>query len=157
MAMVDFPSFPPEVPSGEQQIPQCRVQYEEQRGVNKINCIVWKEDRSGEFITTARRVGAIKLWNVAQTSPKEVIKVGTHGVNQMSRIKGDPNRLLLAFTNGALQVFNIARRRIEFQTEAGHAETVFDLEFCPSNKDLIASCSYDGTVRVWEASSMKLV
>jgi hypothetical protein len=28
---------------------------------------------------------------------------------------------------------------VEFQTEAGHAETVFDLEFCPSNKDLIAS------------------
>lgn len=46
---------------------------------------------------------------------------------------------------------------MEFQTEAGHAETVFDLEFCPSNKDLIASCSYDGTVRVWEANTMKLV
>jgi WD40 repeat protein len=46
---------------------------------------------------------------------------------------------------------------VEFQTEAGHAETVFDLEFCPSNKDLIASCSYDGTVRVWEANSMKLM
>lgn len=75
----------------------------------------------------------------------------------MRKIRGDPSRILLAFTNGALQVFNIVRKRVEFQTEAGHAETVFDLEFCPSNKDLIASCSYDGTVRVWEASSMKLV
>jgi WD40 repeat protein len=75
----------------------------------------------------------------------------------MRKIPKDPNRVLITLKNGALLVFNIARKRVEFQTEAGHAETVFDLEFCPSNKDLIASCSYDGTVRVWEASSMKLV
>ena len=75
----------------------------------------------------------------------------------MRKIRKDPSRVLIALKNGALLVFNLARKRVEFQTEAGHAETVFDLEFCPSNKDLIASCSYDGTVRVWEASSMKLV
>jgi WD40 repeat protein len=75
----------------------------------------------------------------------------------MRKIPKDPNRVLITLKNGALLVFNIARKRVEFQTEAGHAETVFDLEFCPSNKDLIASCSYDGTVRVWEASSMKLL
>jgi WD40 repeat protein len=75
----------------------------------------------------------------------------------MRKIPKDPNRVLITLKNGALLVFNVARKRVEFQTEAGHAETVFDLEFCPSNKDLIASCSYDGTVRVWEASSMKLL
>lgn len=34
---------------------------------------------------------------------------------------------------------------------------MFDLEFCPSNRDLIASCSYDGTVRVWNVNQMKLI
>lgn len=63
----------------------------------------------------------------------------------------------MAFLNGSIQVFNLAKKKIEFATEAGHAETVFDLQFCPSNKDLIASCSYDGTVRVWDANSMKLL
>ena len=45
---------------------------------------------------------------------------------------------------------------MEFQTEAGHAETVFDLAFCPSNRDQLASVSYDGTIRLWHADSMKL-
>ena len=39
----------------------------------------------------------------------------------------------------------------------GHFETVFGVEYCASNKDLIASCSYDGTVRVWNSNNMKLL
>lgn len=49
------------------------------------------------------------------------------------------------------------KKSIDYQTEAGHAETVFDLKFCPSNRDIIASCSYDGTVRVWNVNQMKLL
>jgi WD40 repeat protein len=44
------------------------------------------------------------------------------------------------------------KRNVDFETEAGHAETVFDLEFCPGNRDVIASCSYDGSVRVWNVN-----
>jgi WD40 repeat protein len=54
-------------------------------------------------------------------------------------------------------VFNLNKRCIEFQTEAGHSETIFDVEFCGSNPDYMASCSYDGTVRIWDANRMKLV
>jgi WD40 repeat protein len=89
--------------------------------------------------------------------PKAILKIGSHGVHCLKKLKGDSKRVLVAFVNGAVQVFNIAKKRIEFQTEAGHAETVFDLEFCPNNKDLIASCSYDGTVRIWDVNSMKLL
>jgi WD40 repeat protein len=71
--------------------------------------------------------------------------------------KLDSRRVVLALKNGALQVYNIKKRRIEFMTEAGHAETIFDLAICPSNKDLLASCSYDGTIRVWDVNSMKLL
>ncbi len=39
----------------------------------------------------------------------------------------------------------------------GHFETVFGVEYCRSNKDLLASCSYDGTVRIWDSNDMKLV
>jgi len=63
----------------------------------------------------------------------------------------------VAFTSGAISIFNLSKKRVDFQTEAGHAETVFDLEFCPSNKNLVGSCSYDGSVRVWNANQMKLL
>lgn len=67
------------------------------------------------------------------------------------------SKALIAFLNGSIGVYNFDMRQMEFQTEAGHAETVFDLQFCPNNKDMIASCSYDGTVRLWDANTMKLL
>ena len=66
-------------------------------------------------------------------------------------------RVLLALNNGALSVYNLKRQVTEFQTEMGHFETVFGVEYCRSNKDLLASCSYDGTVRIWDSNDMKLV
>jgi WD40 repeat protein len=31
------------------------------------------------------------------------------------------------------------------------------LKFAPFNRDIIGSCSYDGTIRVWNANQMKLL
>lgn len=58
--------------------------------------------------------------------------------------------------NGAVAVYNLSKKKLEFQTEAGHTETVFDLAFSPSNRDLLASVSYDGTIRLWQPDIMKL-
>ena len=66
-------------------------------------------------------------------------------------------RILFSLKNGALGVYNLKRQTSEFQTETGHFETIFGLEYCSSNKDLLASCSYDGTVRVWNSNNMKLI
>ena len=66
-------------------------------------------------------------------------------------------RILFSLKNGALGVYNLKRQTSEFQTETGHFETIFGVDYCPSNKDLLASCSYDGTVRVWDSNNMKLL
>lgn len=70
----------------------------------------------------------------------------------MSKLKANPNKVLFAFVNGAVCVFNLLKKSIEYCTEAGHAETVFDLRFCPNDREIIASCSYDGTVRIWNVN-----
>ncbi len=94
---------------------------------------------------------------MAHKEPKLIVKVGSSGIHNMLRIKGDSRKILIAFLNGAVTVYNLEKRKIEFQTEAGHAETVFDLEFCPMDRNLFASCSYDGTVRVWDSNNVKLL
>jgi len=66
-------------------------------------------------------------------------------------------RVLIALKNGAVTIYNLKKRNIEFKTEAGHSETIFETEFCKSNSDYVASCSYDGTVRLWDTATMKLV
>jgi WD repeat-containing protein 17 len=78
-------------------------------------------------------------------------------VHHLVKMKGDANRLLISFVSGAICIYNVAKRFMEYSTEAGHAETVFDLKFCPSNRDIVGSCSYDGTVRVWNVNQMKLI
>lgn len=153
LAMIVFNGFKGEEDEGE----KTKWKFIYQRQSVGVNCIAWKDDKSGDFVTSTRKVGALRYWNVATNEPKQVVKVGSHGIHLLRKLKNDRKRLVIAFTNGAVCVFNTAKKRVEFQTEAGHAETVFDLEFCPSNKDLIASCSYDGTVRVWDANSMKLL
>ena len=54
-------------------------------------------------------------------------------------------------------MYNLKRQIVEFSTEQGHFETIFGVQYCQSNRDLIASCSYDGTVRVWNSNNMKLL
>lgn len=39
--------------------------------------------------------------------------------------------------------------------ESSHTETVFDMEFKPDNKDVIASGSFDGTVRLFNITTGK--
>lgn len=46
---------------------------------------------------------------------------------------------------------------MEFQTESGHSETIFDINYHPTETNLLGSCSYDGSVRVWDVSLNKLV
>ena len=54
--------------------------------------------------------------------------------------------------NGAVAIYNLVKKCVDFQTEPGHAETVFDIEFPPINRYHIASCSYDETVRIWDVN-----
>ena len=117
-------------------------------------------DRSGNFVTSNEKIGVVQYWNVASKEPRQTNKIGSKGTNSMILLDSEPNvgpRILTALKNGALSVYNLKRQTTEFSTEMGHFETVFGVEYCRSNKDLLASCSYDGTVRVWNANDMKLM
>ena len=69
----------------------------------------------------------------------------------------NPNLYVISFEKGSVGIYDIEKRKFEFLTEEAHSETIFDIQFCPWNKDLIATCSYDSTVKVWNASNMKLI
>lgn len=124
-----------------------------------MTSLIWSNDRSGNFFTSSNKVGVISAWNVASKEPKSIFKVGGSGIHQMLRISAKDNeqKVMVALKSGALLIYDLNRRSIEFSTEAGHSETIFETEFCTSNSDYIASCSYDGTVRVWDTTTMNLV
>jgi WD40 repeat protein len=39
--------------------------------------------------------------------------------------------------------------------ESSHTETLFDMEFKPNNKNVFASSSFDGTIRLWDMITQK--
>jgi len=49
------------------------------------------------------------------------------------------------------------KKSIEYATQPNHAETVFDMAFKPSNKDILATASYDGSIKIWETNQMKSI
>ena len=39
----------------------------------------------------------------------------------------------------------------------GHTETIFCCEFQPDNCDMLATASFDGTVKIWDVTTMDVV
>mmetsp|Transcript_11720 Transcript_11720/g.5864 ORF Transcript_11720/g.5864 Transcript_11720/m.5864 type:complete len:81 (-) Transcript_11720:637-879(-) len=62
---------------------------------------------------------------------------------------------LIAFKNGAVGRYNFIKNKMDFATEPGHCETIFDIALKPADKNLLATASYDGTVKLWDILNMK--
>lgn len=46
-----------------------------------ISSIAWMDNISGDFISSTSKVGALRVWNAAHDNPKDMIKVGPHGIS----------------------------------------------------------------------------
>lgn len=66
LAMIVFNGFKGEEDEGE----KTKWKFVYQRQSVGVNCIAWKDDKSGDFVTSTRKVGALRYWNVAATEPK---------------------------------------------------------------------------------------
>lgn len=67
------------------------------------------------------------------------------------------SNVLVAFRNGSVSMFNLETCKIGLlDTAPGHCETVFDCRFATHNPDLMSSCSFDGTIRIWDVKRMSL-
>lgn len=44
-----------------------------------------------------------------------------------------------------------------FVSFKGHVETIFDCKFKPDNPDLLATASFDGTIKVWDINTLTAV
>lgn len=54
-------------------------------------------------------------------------------------------------------LYDVERARAQWQTQGGHTETIFGCQFHPDNPNLLATCSYDSTVRLWDVTTQQSV
>lgn len=78
------------------------------------------------------------------------------GINSITFAAGGSARMFCACVDGALVLYNMKNRLVEFKTQSGHTDTIFECSFQPKSPDAIATCSYDGTVKVWNVPDLSL-
>ena len=94
-------------------------------------------------------------WNASQRQPLDTVRVTNVGINAIFFGLGT-KRALCACVDGSISVYHMQKMQIEFSTCAGHTETIFDCHFSPQSPDILATASYDGTVKIWSMSDLSL-
>lgn len=120
-----------------------------------ISSIAWMDWTAGNFVTSNIKTGSLRVWNASQRQPLETIKVSTVGITSIF-LCSETKTVLSSCVDGSVAVFNLSSRMLEFGTCAGHTDTIFDCAFRTSSADMFATASYDGTVKLWNLSSLTL-
>jgi WD40 repeat protein len=133
----------------------CEVQIFEKQGMNITN-IAWLDWTAGNFISSNRNTGVMKVWNASQKHPIETFRVSSDGISQCLMIPGS-KRLMCASIEGQISVYHVGNRQTEFSLPTSHTETIFDCIFSRNNPNIFASSSYDGCVKIWNAQNLSLL
>lgn len=110
----------------------------------------------GAFVSVDRRAAVLTVWNVSNPDSEEQFKISDKrsGITSIKCVGPDSTQLLIAFADGSVGLYDWVARRMLFTTQPGHNETIFDCAFQPSDCNVIATASYDSTVKVWHAPTM---
>uniref|UniRef100_A0A8C5S7X5 Gem-associated protein 5 TPR domain-containing protein n=1 Tax=Laticauda laticaudata TaxID=8630 RepID=A0A8C5S7X5_LATLA len=68
-----------------------------------------------------------------------------------------PGHALCCFMDGGVGLYNMGAKKWEFLRDLGHVETIFDCKFKPDNPDLLATASFDGTIKVWDITTLTAI
>ena len=66
-------------------------------------------------------------------------------------------KLLATFSDGGTGLYDFSKKDWDFYKEQGHLETIFDCKFSNHNSDVVATASFDGTVKLWSISTAEIV
>ncbi|OQR81553.1 WD repeat-containing protein 17 isoform X3 [Thraustotheca clavata] len=117
------------------------------------NAISWLPSAPGQFVTANARSGILKVWNVSQPQPLQHIRVRSSGIHSIALLNGQ--QLICAAVDGSVGVFHMIKQQLEWSSNPGHKETIFDVRYQPSDPNILATCSHDSSVRIWSVDTME--
>ncbi|GBF87625.1 hypothetical protein Rsub_00336 [Raphidocelis subcapitata] len=114
---------------------------------------------AGSFVVVSSKSSAVQLWSVSQPHPLHTIKLGAQQApaRGVTFVPGGGPRALVALVDGGVVAVDVARREVLWRRPAGHTETVFAAAFAPHDPDILATASFDGTVRLWNVATLECV
>ncbi|KAK3876979.1 hypothetical protein Pcinc_018267 [Petrolisthes cinctipes] len=151
-----------------------------------VATLAWLPDAPGVFVTGDAEKGILRIWTVNRPTSVEnhILKeTGFHSLcatrventnlshhdsgsmgREMERKAGGgggavvPNvAIVTLFKDGGVGLYHLRRKQWLFNREHGHTETIFDCSFKPEDSDLLATGSFDGSIKIWRIDTMEAV
>ena len=129
----------------------------EKSGKN-LNKLIWMKNEPGLFMAFYKNSSKISIFNVSSPNIKSITKFTDKNIINcilLANPFGSENKLLIALTDGTLQIYDLNTKKIERNVTKGHSGTIFDLKFSPFLEGILATCSIDGTIKIWNIYNEK--
>ncbi|XP_046947726.1 WD repeat-containing protein 17 isoform X5 [Lynx rufus] len=68
-----------------------------------------------------------------------------------------PGHVVCSFLDGGVGLYDLGAKKWDFLRDLGHVETIFDCKFKPDDPNLLATASFDGTIKVWDINTLTAV
>uniref|UniRef100_A0A3P8W9Z8 WD repeat domain 17 n=1 Tax=Cynoglossus semilaevis TaxID=244447 RepID=A0A3P8W9Z8_CYNSE len=148
-----------------------------------VQCLAWVPSAPGMFITGDSQVGVLRVWNVSRSTPLDSFKLKKNGFHALHVInsplakKGEtlhqrgrsstpsqnrsfslpPGHAVCCFMDGGVGLYDMGAKKWDFLRDLGHVETIFDCKFKPDDPNLLATASFDGTIKIWDTNTLTAV
>ncbi|XP_048365468.1 WD repeat-containing protein 17 isoform X3 [Sphaerodactylus townsendi] len=119
-----------------------------------VQCLAWVPSAPGMFITGAFSSQSPNK-NHHMSSTSEAVPPPTLTQNQAFSLP--PGHAVCCFMDGGVGLYDMGAKKWDFLRDLGHVETIFDCKFKPDNPDLLATASFDGTIKVWDINTLTAV
>ena len=138
-----------------------------------VATMAWLPEAPGMFVTGDTSKGVLRVWTVGKTTAlhSHILKdTGFHELSAtriQSNLSSDmdnssaatvpPVPVLCLFRDGGVGLYHLRRKHWVFNREHGHTETIFDCSFKPDDSDLLATGSFDGSIKIWRVDTLESV
>jgi len=118
-----------------------------------VSSIAWLDWTAGNFVSSNKKNGTLRIWNVSQKSHLDTVRVGDVGITYVKLGPGT-KQCVCAHVDGSVSVYHMGKKHVEFKTGNGHIETIFDCKFSPHSPEVFATASFDATVKLWNTGDL---
>ncbi len=126
--------------------------------INKgVTNLCWLKHEPGSFISSSRNSAKISKWNVSNKNYTSIFKISEFSILQMEILSLDPTKIFAACEDGSVLIYDLKCQKPLFKLEPGHSESIFDLKYSKKNYGIFATCSHDGSIKVWDMNKNKLI
>uniref|UniRef100_A0A3B3ZTQ0 Uncharacterized protein n=1 Tax=Periophthalmus magnuspinnatus TaxID=409849 RepID=A0A3B3ZTQ0_9GOBI len=89
------------------------------------------------------------------SSTSEAVPPPTLSQNQAFSLP--PGHAVCCFLDGGVGLYDMGAKKWDFLRDLGHIETIFDCKFKPDDPNLLATASFDGTIKIWDTNTLTAV